>query len=365
MTTNPLFPSGSPAPPYQPPGQARPLPRPTLLPGLRRLWRGRHQLQLGVDPARAVVLELPDARVANLLELLDGTRSERSVVAEAAARYQIRQADARALLDTLREAGLVVGAQSLLPNNLPDPVRRRLAQEAAALALRGSEQPATPAQLLRRRHAARVVIAGYGQLVAPVAVALARAGIGHVSGKPVAEIASMIRQLAPGTGTGPLRRRDTTFVVQIGSTGPAVLTAAGYAHRRMPHLAVSVRDGTAVVGPLVPPAGSPCLNCIELHRQDRDPQWPLLAAQLASEPPGGTAGGAGGTAAGTAAGEPCAATTALAAASIAANEVLSWLDGASPSTIGASIEVAAPGELRRRSWPAHPRCHCLPRAATR
>jgi hypothetical protein len=335
------------------PDLSRPLVRPTLLPGLRRMWRGRHSLQLGVDPAHAVVLELPDARVAGLLDLLDGARSERAVLAAAVRQCRVSAADARQLLDALCAAGLVVGAHSLLPRNLPDPVRRRLAGEAATLALRGTEPPGTPAQILRRRSAARVVVAGHGQLAGPVGVALAQAGVGHVAPAAVpgrepadSELAAAIARAAPGTKTFPLRHREATFAIQVGAAGPAVLTATGYAQRRLAHLAVAVRDGTVAIGPLVPPGGSPCLNCIDLHRTDRDPQWPLLAAQLAV--PGF---------------EPCAATTALFAAGLAAAEVLAWLDGVGPAaTLGASIEITAPGRQRRRSWSPHPGCHCVRRS---
>jgi bacteriocin biosynthesis cyclodehydratase domain-containing protein len=343
-----------------------PVARPTLLPGLRRLWRGRHTLQLGVDPARAVVLELPDAGAARLLDLLDGTRSERAILAQAR-QYEIREADARALLETLCAAGLVVGAQTLLPHNLPDPVRQWLADEAAALALRGTDAPATPAQILRRRATARVVVTGRGRLVVPVALALAQSGVGHVAPAPgtptppplpggpdptveppepdrdpTAGLAEAIARAAPGTRTAPLRRQDTSFVVQIGAVGPASLTAAGYEGRRVPHLSAAVRDTAGVVGPLVPPTGGPCLNCLDLHRRDRDPAWPELAAQLAT--PGR---------------EPCAATTLLSAAGLAAGEVLRWLDGETPTTVGAIVEVTGPGQTRRRSWPPHPRCHCF------
>jgi bacteriocin biosynthesis cyclodehydratase domain-containing protein len=316
------------------------------------------------------VLELPDAAAARLLDLLDGTRSERAVVA-AARRYGVREGDARALLEILRTAGLVVGAQTLLPAHLPEPVRRRLADEAAALALRGTDAPATPAQILRRRAAARVVVAGRGRLAAPVALALAQAGVGHVSPEPAAgppagypaglpaasagppaappagppddgRLAEAIARAAPGTRTGPLRRRDTTFVVEVGPRGPANLVAAGYAGRRLAHLSLAVRDGAALVGPLVPPTGAPCLNCLDLHRADRDPGWPQLAAQLVAP-----------------AAEPCAAATLLSAAALAAGEVLSWLDGGRPATLGAIIEVTAPGRLRRRSWAPHPHCPCV------
>src|SRR5690606_7857730 len=128
-----------------------------------------------------------------------------------------------------------------------------------------------------------------------------------------------------------VRRREASFVVQVGATGPATLAAARYAHRRLPHLAVTMRDGTAIIGPLVPPAGTPCLNCVDLHRADRDPQWPSLAAQLAGscEP------------------EPYAVTTAMIGAGLAAAEVFSYLDGAVPETVGASLEITGSGPPRR------------------
>ncbi len=328
-----------------------PLARPTLLPGLRRLWRGRHRLQLGLDPSRAVVLDLPTPGTARVLDLLDGTRSERRVVADAR-RYGISERDAQAMIDNLRATGLVVGAHALLPHTFPDAVRRRLRAEAASLALRGTDAPATPAQILRRRASARIMINGGGRLVTATGVALAEAGIGHVSpawDRPAEarEVAAAISRHAPGTRTSPLPRREATFVLEGGTAGPASLTAARYI--RLPHLAVTIRDGTAVIGPLVPPRGTPCLNCLDLHRLDRDPDWADLVPQLAAPPDL----------------EPCATATLLTASGIAAGEVLSWLDGTTPSTLGGCVEITGGGQLRRRRWPPHPRCDCARRAHRR
>ncbi|MDW5330391.1 hypothetical protein [Plantactinospora sp. KLBMP9567] len=343
------------------------LPRPTLLPGLARLWRDRHTLQLGLDPRRAVLLEVANPAAARLLDLLDGSRSERAVL-DHAVTINVSRDDARTLIDTLRAAGLVVAAHTLLPTDLPEPARQRLSAEAAALALHGRDSPGTPAQLLRRRAAARIVVTGQGRLAAPVAVTLAQAGIGQVhpdlrgrvrpadttgSGllatdvrRPsAAAVADAIARVAPGTATRPVRRGRADLVVQVGADRPAGLLAAGYAQHRQAHLLLTMRDGVPVVGPLVRAAGSPCLNCVDLHRQDRDPGWPGLAAQLA--------GGDGQ--------EPCLTATLVTAAGYAVGEVLTFLDGGTPETVGGAVEVTGAGRLRRRTWPPHPACGCTVR----
>ncbi|WP_433529782.1 TOMM precursor leader peptide-binding protein [Micromonospora sp. CA-263727] len=338
-----------------------PSPRPTLLPGLSRLWRDRHTLQLGLGPERAILVEVADPRAARLLDLLDGTRSERQVLTGAG----VRPEHARALLDALRTAGLVVPAHTLLPRELAGPGRARLAAEADALALAAARLPGTPAQVLRRRLAARVTVTGGGPLGAAIAVALAQSGVGHVHpdlpgpvrpvdlvgtgiaageiGRPLDRaVRADVERAAPGTRTGPLRRHRPDLVIQLGTDRPAALLAAGYGQRRQPHLLVDVREGVPVVGPLVRPPAGPCLRCLDLHRADRDPDWPTLAAQLASVPAAPT----------------CAASTLLAATGYAVAEALGQLDGGTPESLGGAIEVAAAGHVRRRHWPPHPGCDC-------
>ncbi|MEV0425918.1 TOMM precursor leader peptide-binding protein [Micromonospora sp. NPDC050495] len=348
-----------------------PLPRPVLLPGLTLLWRDRHTLQLGVEPGRAVLLEVANPRAARLLELLDGTRSERAVLAAAAA-VQVAPDEARVLLDTLRAAGLVVPSHSLLPRDLAGPVRARLAGEAAALALAVAAPPGTPAQVVRRRRAARVLVTGTGRGGGAIAVALAQAGVGHVAaalagpvrpadligtgltaaeiGRPLtAAIRDALARCAPGTETGAVRRGRVDLVVQLGMDRPAGLLATGYAQRRQPHLLVDLRGGVPVVGPLVRPPVGPCLNCLDLHRVDRDPDWPALAAQLAADDT-----------------DPdCAVSTRLAAVACAAGEALAHLDGGVPETLGCALEIIGAGRFRRRRWPPHPSCRCSGRRPIR
>jgi hypothetical protein len=338
------------------------LSRPTLLPGLRPLWRDRYTLQLGTDPAQAVVLELPHPAAARLLELLDGSRTERALLAEMA-RVGMRPTDVSAVIAALAESGLVVAAHTLLPAALAKPRRDRLGDEAAALAVQRRRSSAagavpTPASILRRRDAARVIVTGQGRLAHMITQALLDSGVGRVGRvtAPGATAATLAPPSGPGSAAGAsgpagepggtsagglIRATDATFLVQVGHA----ISARG-TRRRLPHLALGVRDGTAIVGPLVPAAGGPCLHCLDLHRTDRDPAWPTLAAQLAQAPADRA---------------PCAVATALTAVGFAAAEALAYLDGGEPSTIGTTVEINGVAPWRRRSWTPHPSCDCTRR----
>ncbi|GAA1825353.1 hypothetical protein HC028_24465 [Planosporangium flavigriseum] len=348
--------------------------RPTLLPHLRPLWRDRTTLQLGTDPERAVIVEFTQPVSARILGLLDGARTERAIFADAAA-LGVSADQVTAVISALRQAGVLIGAHALMPRGLPNAQRRRLSGEAAALAMRrlpamgtaAAPPESTPAQLLRRRAAARVLITGQARLAAPISTALAAAGVGHLAvrvpgpvagddvapgglsaadvGRPAAEaVREAVARAAPGVDLTPIGPSDASLVVRVGHDAtPAPLAAQAYARRRLPHLTVAVRDGSIVIGPFVPPAGSPCLACLDLHRRDRDPAWAALTAQLATEPPPTQA---------------CAATTTLVGVGYTVAEILTYLDGGCPRTRGATIEIDVSCGERRRSWQAHPRCDC-------
>jgi hypothetical protein len=337
-----------------------PVSRPTLLPGLPRIWRTPHTLQLGVAPPRAVLLDLPEPRAAGLLDLLDGSRTERLALARAGA-YGLSADEARTLLDALHAAGLVVPARDLYPPAMPP----RLAGEAAALALTAVTTSA--ATVLRRRAAARVVVTGRGRLAPAVAVALAAAGVGHVhpdlagsvdlheipggplvasdAGSPRAAAAALaVQRAAPGTETGPVRHATASLIVQLGAESRP-------ARRRRPHLTASIREGVVLAGPMALPAASPCPDCIALHRRDRQHH-----GRDGTAPPSATAGPAPAEPSGGP--QPCTVATLLAATAYLTAEALAFLDGGTPQTLGAEVEISSPGTFRRRTWTPHPGCPC-------
>ncbi|WIM87886.1 cyclodehydratase [Candidatus Mycobacterium wuenschmannii] len=113
------------------------------------------------------------------------------------------------------------------------------------------------------------------------------------------------------------------------------------------HLAVRVRDGTGLVGPLVIPGATSCLECADLHRRDRDAAWPAVAAQLRD-----TVGVADRA-------------TLLATAALALSQVnrvigaVRGVDSDPPAALSATLEFDVhAGSIVARRWPRHPLCCC-------
>jgi hypothetical protein len=110
-------------------------------------------------------------------------------------------------------------------------------------------------------------------------------------------------------------------------------------HNGIPHLAVRVRDGIGIVGPLALPGRSSCLTCADLHRTDS--RWPMIAGELA----GGRS-------------EPTSVT--CRPVLLAAAQALRLSPEASPPPVwSATLEIDSyDGAVRQRWWPVHPRCGC-------
>ncbi|MGN6333217.1 MAG: ThiF family adenylyltransferase [Motilibacteraceae bacterium] len=362
--------------------------RPLLNPALRRTWRDETTMQLGTDPARAVVLTGVDTPTRRLLAALDGTRSTADVVA-LGVRLGVPVGQVHRLLDLLDETGALVDAAVAPPAGRPG-LRARLAPDLAALTL---ADPEGAGAALARRRAARVRVVGLGRVGTSAALLLAAAGIGTVLpqdprpltpadvppaglppafGRPRQEVVEQaLAQPAPeastatddpghdlGRSVAGARAAERGWaaagdadVVLLSPTGPGARTDPLDVHPLLragtPHLLAAVREQVGVVGPFVVPGVSACLRCLDLHRTDRDPRWPFVAAQLGADRTGDAGTGA------------CAAAVAGATASIAVLQVLGWLDtGTLPVTASATLEVDETGQVRRRAWSVHPGCGC-------
>jgi hypothetical protein len=340
-----------------------------LLPPATPLFRiGPDAVQVGGVDSTDGVLVAPAAGMAELLRGLDGRRTQRAIVAEAA-RDGMDTAVVIRLLDGLRAAGLLVDldpADLLASDAGPAAAARTAAEIPAAVHRSGSPG-------WRARRSAVVVIDGGTRVGAPLAAVLAASGVGRVcvrddgradagdavvgglsaadEGRPRSlAAADAIRRASPLTDVRPLPDGALADLVVLArpwaASDPLV---ARYQRAGQPHLVATVRGQTGVVGPLVVPGRTGCLRCGDLHRRDADPRWPEKAAQLTSgeAPPSG------------------ATVTCLLTAVTAAVQVLAYLDGsAAPVTLDASLELRPPDLVPRlRRWRAHPACGCRDEAA--
>ena len=315
------------------------------------LWQRPTQVRIGTDPRWAVVLDdLSPAAARALLAVRPGASVR--VLRATLTRERVPAAEADIVLGHLESAHLLVAPH---PSETPD---------AATWSL--LEASGDGAAVLRRRSGARVRVCGLCRVGGGLAMTLANAGIGrleleddaavsrHESGwagltlrdvgtprtealfRALRDAVPAVRTQLPGSA-----QVDLVVLVEHGVADPVrsrELLSAGVAH-----LPVVLREASVMVGPLIRSGGSPCLRCVELHRGERDPGWPAVAAQLAAR----------------ATSFPAESTLAAVAAALAATAVLAHVDGRATSVDGAALEVRLPDALPRRTlWPAHPDCGC-------
>ncbi|QDQ98163.1 cyclodehydratase [Tomitella fengzijianii] len=195
------------------------------------LLRGDGTVQIGMSPARAVVVRPPAGygprNLAALLRRLDGT----SRLDRALRRTGIPLAHAGPILDELSRAGLLApGPEDRVPRctitvHGTGPLAERLREHLPAIGVQVRASGAHPddADVLAAASSSAIVLAGQ------------------------AVVEPRIRRLLHEAA--------------------------------MPHMHVHLRDGAGVVGPVVLPGRTACLGCGDLHRRDRDPAWPRLMLQ--------------------------------------------------------------------------------------
>jgi hypothetical protein len=340
--------------------------RPLLKPGVRRVWRDPATLQLGRDPARAVVVTDVDDPVWQLLSRLDGQSTTEGLLASSSLPSEV----GRDLLARLDAAGMLddAAATSRPLASFTAARRAQLRPEYDALVL-GQQRPGQGAASFARRKRAVVAVEGLGRVGSSVALLLEACGVGQVRVHDAALVTTA--EVVPGghrlVDVGrcrqdalrdrlakpprrPGRRVDLVVLGDGVDLGTRQRRADELAGADVPHLHVAVTDGCSRVGPLVLPGRSSCYRCLDHHRTDRDPAWPTLLAQLVD-----------------AAAETAAASLAALTAALAVAAVTAWLDadpegsadGGNQALVDAEVVVAPPRLLpRRRSLTPHPACGC-------
>ncbi|WP_107082161.1 ThiF family adenylyltransferase [Streptomyces caatingaensis] len=349
-----------------------------LKPALRRAWRNRDTLQVGMTAAHATAVGPVDTATASFLALLDGTRGLPLLRAEATA-LGLPDGRADALVARLARAGLLDdargGGEAGAALRSRGTALERLRPDLGSLSVL-HPQPGAAIGLMAARQGARVRVRGAGRVGAAVAALLSASGVGHVDVLDGGCVEPW--DVAPG-GVGARRtgeRRDAAArrAVREAAPLPVPRSRAGRAEpppaltvcaprdgvavwapdpaeaRELvasgtPHLYAGVAEATGVVGPLVLPGRSACAECLDVDRAERDAAWPRMLAQWKS---------------GRRAGVPsCDMALATVVAGLAVAWALAFLDGGSAAGTGHRLELALPGpRWSSRPVEPHPRCPC-------
>ncbi len=307
--------------------------RPRLKQYFQVFHRGDSSVQLGVtgDSGGVLVAGLEPAEIA-FLQRLDGTASlERLADQARAAGIPSERWDA--LVRHLETSGVLVTAPTdrAWLAQLPGPWRDLLASDAATLAVAyGGSSDAVSTVCARRRQ--RVVVCGAEGLAFSLAGALRGDGIGVV-------------EVTPDSRGVLDHRPDLVVVAAHGALDTQSLTPL--TRHGIPHLPLVVDGPRIVVGPLAAhdPA-APCARCLDLHRTDRDPAWPMILAQVLHAPRGHG-------------GQPAVSgesSLVRCGTAIAVMFAQTFLAGQAIPT-GVSLEVSLPFPVTvTRRWSVHPRC---------
>jgi hypothetical protein len=321
-----------------------------LLAGLPVLHRGDGEIQLGLDPKHAVVIEGVTKIVTDSVHQLDERARTQDLL------ERIPEGDRPALRMLLREL-LRIG---LIEDATKAGTPCRLTADATTWALRTG---ARPSQLAASRGRFSVLVHGSGRIAVALASLLVTAGVGAVE----VDAEGLVAPEDTGCGyrdedVGRPRRIaarhalerhgrvrhviNPDLVVLTDCAVPEPEFVTRLLSNSVPHLSARVREGTAIVGPFVVPGRTSCLGCADLHRADRDNSWPTLAAQLVGKA------------------QPADLTCTHVTAALAVEQVLQalgWLltGRRRPPTWNTTIELDPfHGKAEHRAWPVHPYCSC-------
>jgi bacteriocin biosynthesis cyclodehydratase domain-containing protein len=317
------------------------LPRPLrprrlgLRPGVHVLRRDAQHLQVGLDPARAVVL--PDS---------EAVRALLGALTDPAAR--VGEEYDGPTLAVLADCGLLVDADTLLPlvPAVPaaDPQGPAPGPPRSGVAALAAQDGDAAGALLAARAATQVGVLATGSPEAQdVASSLTTLlSLSRVSHRTVAGPAAL-----PGAEP-PAEPPTTGLLVAVGEPARELLDP--WVRAGVPHLLLRLVEGHAVVGPFVLPGETACLRCVDAHHTDVDPAWPLLVAQYATaveRPRHDTVP------------EPVDPALAALATAWAARELVSHAEGRRPPTASTTVRLDPHlTALETHCWPRHPACGC-------
>ena len=278
---------------------------PMLAPGVRLYERSPSQIQIGINPNSAVVV---DQQVGKTLgKLLTGAHSVSDICSRLVSEGHDLNSSEN-FLQNLIELGLVEPGPITPTYDLHNPVSE--IQRLNLLRETGGDL-----DLINQRIGCEVSIRGAGRLGMTVCLILASAGFPNITVHDPALVSesdltpwgasridigirrdtvakNLIERMIRGASAHknslrfrasrkieiliPDQRADFPW---ISASSADLLVATD-----TPHLFATTSSDLSLISSIICPGQTPCLRCMHLHQCDQDPQWPLIDLQVSQNP---------------------------------------------------------------------------------
>jgi hypothetical protein len=278
---------------------------PKLGPGVRIYERSHSQIQIGINPSSALVV---DKKVGlTIARLLTGANSTSEICNQLVeAGHDLPSSEN--FLAHLMELGLVESGPIAATYDHQNPVteiqRLNLARETSG-----------DLDQINQRIGCEVSIRGAGRLGMTVCLVLASAGFPNITVHDSSMVSesdltpwgasridigirrdvvamNLVERMIRGASAhkNSLRFRSNRKIEVllpdqradfpwISSTSADHFVATDTAH-----LFAATSTNASLISSVINPGKSPCLRCLHLHRCDQDPQWPLIDLQVSQNP---------------------------------------------------------------------------------
>jgi molybdopterin/thiamine biosynthesis adenylyltransferase len=278
---------------------------PKLAPGVRLYERGQTQIQIGINPSSALVIDRQVGEV--IAKLLTGAHSIPEICQQLALLGHDFQSSEN-FLNQLVELGLVEPGPIAATYDIQNPV-----SEIQRLNL--SRETSGDLDAINRRIGCEISIRGAGRLGMTVCLLLASAGFPNITVHDSAVVSesdltpwgasridigmrrdvvakNLVERMIRGVSAHKnfLRYRSNQKIEillpdqqadfpWISATSADALVATD-----TPHLFAVTSSRESLVSSVIDPGQTPCLRCLHLHRCDQDPQWPIIDLQISQNP---------------------------------------------------------------------------------
>ena len=279
------------------------LSNPQLAPGVHFFERNESQIQIGINPTSAIILDTGIGK--QILHLLSGNNSVAQIC------HQLNQkgfteSSGKSFLIQLANLGLVTSGPTTQTYDDKNPV-------SGIQRLNLNRETAGRHQVMRQRIACEIAIHGAGRLGTTLGLLLVSSGYPNVTvhdsqlvreddltpwGASRVDIGNrrdhtarnLMERMIRGASAhkNSLRfqaqRRIEILLPDQRANFPWIeaTSADSLAARDITYLFAATSSDTSVVSSVITPGKAPCLRCLHLHRCDQDPAWPRIELQVAA-----------------------------------------------------------------------------------